>query len=273
MTEEKQKQAVRKISKHEFYFETPLYDQILVKDLEENFFSGDVDGYSNTLQDNTTYSIEFNWIDIVDEKYQQYRDDLKKGFAEITLTCKRKNNDVLRFFVWNNEINDDGILMKVGQFPSVADLEFEKLQKKYEKVLDKKYLKEFKRAVGLSAHGIGVGSFVYLRRIFENLIFQTFESNKEKIEIEGKEFKTKRMEDKIDILKSFLPSQLVKMKSIYGILSKGIHKLDDKVCLTYFSPLKLSIELILDQKIEEKKKADRDKLVEQEIKDIQQKLK
>jgi hypothetical protein len=63
------------------------------------------------------------------------------------------------------------------------------------------------------------------------------------------------------------------MKGIYGILSKGIHELDDEVCLTYFNPLKLSIELILDQKIEEKKKMDKDKLVDQQIQKIQQELK
>jgi len=41
-------------------------------------------------------------------------------------------------------------------------------------------------------------------------------------------------------------------------------------CCTYL--LKLSIELILDQKIEEKKKADKDKLVDKQIKDIQQNI-
>lgn len=63
------------------------------------------------------------------------------------------------------------------------------------------------------------------------------------------------------------------MKGIYGILSKGIHELDDEICLTCFGPLKLSVELILDQKIEEKRKSDKDKLVDDQIKDIQQKLK
>jgi len=147
------------------------------------------------------------------------------------------------------------------------------LQRKYENVLDEKYLKEFKRAIGLASHGIGVGSFVYLRRIFEKLIFQTFQDNQKEISENIGEFKTKRMEDKIDVLQNYLPSQLIKMKSIYGILSKGIHELEDAECLTYFNPLKLSIELILDQKIEEKKKSDRDKMVDQQIQEIQRKLK
>lgn len=270
MTEEKQEQEIRIISKHGFYFETPLYKRIPLENIEDNLFSGDVDAYSNVLQDNTTYSIDFEWFDNW-EKWES-PSHKKIGYAEVTLTCKRKSNDVLRFLVYRDTTNT-GFVEKVGQDPSMADLQFSHLQKKYDKVLEDKYLKEFKRAVGLASHGIGVGSFVYLRRIFENLISQTFEVNKKELSVNGEVFKTKRMEEKIDLLKSFLPSQLIKMKGIYGILSKGIHELDDEICLTYFSPLKLSIELILDQKIEEKKKYDRDELVDKQIKDIQQKIK
>ena len=42
--------------------------------------------------------------------------------------------------------------------------------KKYRKILGKEKYGEFGRAVGLYTHGIGIGSYVYLRRIFENLI-------------------------------------------------------------------------------------------------------
>lgn len=270
MTEENQGQEVPVISKHDFYFETPLYEKIPLENLEDNLFSGDVDAYSNVLQDNTTYNIDFEWFD----NWEKWESPSHKqiGYAEVTLTCKRKSNDILRFLVYR-DTTSTGFVEKVGQDPSMADLQFSHLQRKYENVLDEKYLKEFKRAIGLASHGVGVGSFVYLRRIFEKLIFQTFKDNQKEISEDIGEFKTKRMEDKIDVLQSFLPSQLIKMKSIYGILSKGIHELDDDVCLTYFNPLKLSIELILDQKIEEKKKTDRDQLVDQQIQKIQQELK
>lgn len=272
MTEEKEQtqKEVKTFSKYDFYFETPLYEKILLENIEVNFFSGDVDAYSRVLQDNTTYDINFDWFD----NWHSWENGKNKeiGYGEVTLTCKRKNNDVLRFIVYLDNTNN-GFVEKVGQNPSLADLQFSHLQIKYDKVLENKYLKEFKRAVGLASHGVGVGSFVYLRRIFENLIFQTYEKNKNGILINEEEFKIKRMEDKIDILKSFLPSQLIKMKCIYKILSKGIHELDDEVCLTYFGPLKLSIEFILDQRIEEKEKLDKDELVNKQIKDIQQKIK
>src|SRR5205823_229147 len=63
------------------------------------------------------------------------------------------------------------VLQKVGQFVSIADLHIGQI-KKYNTVLSKEQLKEFTRAIGLAANGIGIGSFVYLRRIFENLILE-----------------------------------------------------------------------------------------------------
>jgi hypothetical protein len=78
--------------------------------------------------------------------------------------CTRVPVHKLRFFV---QIKDAKI-MKIGQYPSLADLQGVEI-KKYRKTLgDAKYA-EFNRAIGLSAHGVGIGAFVYLRRIFESL--------------------------------------------------------------------------------------------------------
>ena len=40
----------------------------------------------------------------------------------------------------------------------------------YRSVLDKDHYQELNRAIGLASHGVGIGSFVYLRRIFERLV-------------------------------------------------------------------------------------------------------
>lgn len=61
-------------------------------------------------------------------------------------------------------------IIKIGQFPSVADLVILEIVK-YKSVLSKQY-REFSKAVGLFVHGIGIGSFVYLRRIIENLVYE-----------------------------------------------------------------------------------------------------
>jgi hypothetical protein len=188
----------------------------------------------------------------------------------MTLKCKRKDNDVLWFYIYKDEIS--GNIMKVGQFPSLADLQFAELGKKYDKVLAKEELRNLKKAIGLVSHGAGAGSFVYLRRIFERLIFNTYTDNAASINLSEVDFKRQKMMEKVETLKEFLPSQLVEMKSVYSILSKGVHELTEDECLRYFSPIKLSIELILDQKIEESKKREKDLLVKKQLQQIHQEI-
>lgn len=48
-----------------------------------------------------------------------------------------------------------------------------------------------------------------------------------------------------------LPEFLVENKSMYGILSKGIHELSEQECLEAFPIVKLGIEIILDANLEE----------------------
>lgn len=261
-----------KLSKHDFYFETPLYELIKYDKFENagDLFRGDVDGYSSKNDTDTTYEVNFDWITQIDHKYINSYKTEYTGFAIVTLKCKRKDNDKLTFFIFNSEI--DGLTVKVGQYPSIAKLQFSNLERKYTKVLEKKYLKQFKKAIECASHGYGVASFVYLRRIFENLILQTFNKNNEQLEKTEEEFMYLKMENKIELLKNLLPSQLLEMKSIYGILSVGVHKLEEDVCLKYFHPLKLSIELILDQKIEEDLKNKRDEEVKQQIQQITKEL-
>jgi hypothetical protein len=61
------------------------------------------------------------------------------------------------------------MIEKMGQYPSLADLVTAEIRK-YRKFLGADAHREFSRAIGLAAHGVGIGSFIYLRRILENLI-------------------------------------------------------------------------------------------------------
>lgn len=265
--EEKQEKEgkSKNISKHEFFFEIPLYSIIKEKDLEEDFdefFSGDVDAYVNGLD--TTYIIKS------EQMYNSYTGKGLVGFKDyhaIKLVCKRKGS-VLYFFI----LNFENYLIKVGQYLSLADLQNSEISKKYNKILLAQDLRDLKKAIGLSAHGVGAGSLVYLRRIFENIIWDTYEKNNKQLNIEEDDFKKKRMNEKVTTLKDFLPEQLVEMKNIYGVLSKGIHELSEEECLAYFPALKLSIELILDQKIEKEIEEKKNKNIKSELAEIVKKL-
>ncbi|MGE6344101.1 hypothetical protein ACQKIY_05965 [Bacillus mycoides] len=162
--------------------------------------------------------------------------------------CQRNEFHIYSFMF---QITDNKIT-KVGQFPSIASLELHSIEK-YRKILKSDY-RDFSKAVGLYSHGIGAGSFVYLRRIFENLIEECRIEAQNDSSFNNTDFQGSKMDEKILMLKTYLPSFLVENRKLYGILSKGIHELDEQTCLELFPNVKLAIELILDEKIYELEK-------------------
>ncbi|NII81198.1 short-chain dehydrogenase [Pedobacter sp. SG908] len=245
-----------KISPADFYLNTPLYTKLFYeKKVELNDYIykyriPDIEGYNPINKIETTFATASNYKEIITDGTNY---NVK---PEILLTCKRTRAEFNFYLFWNQE---ERYIMKIGQYPSVADFHIADV-KQYNKLLNKESLKEFTKAIGLAANGVGIGSFVYLRRIFENLIYEALLDYKREFTLEESDFNKKRMAEKIVFLKDFLPEFLVEHSELYGILSKGIHELEEEECLAYFDTVKVGIELILDEKLEkynkEKKKAD-----------------
>ena len=122
----------------------------------------------------------------------------------VTLKCKR-NSDHTYWFAFKVESE---LFSKVGQNPSHADLANVELNK-YRKVLGNPRSAELRRAVGLAANGVGVGAFVYLRRIFESLL----SDHKDQFEAKNgpiKNWDNMRVQERVNVLSSILPPALVK---------------------------------------------------------------
>ncbi|MBH1956945.1 hypothetical protein I8H84_05200 [Candidatus Saccharibacteria bacterium] len=238
--------ALSTTSVHDFYFETPLYSPIDLDSIEGDIYSGTVDGFSSIDNRDTTYSINMK----SNGEHWNYYDNI----ISIRLRDKRTDSGDLFFFLYVSD--DDRRVVKIGQAPSLATIQFADIAKKYKDVLGKQDISMLKRAIGLAAHGTGIGSFVYLRRILESLIWETYNAHKDALVVSEQDFKAERTKDKIKILKRYLPASMSKMTPLYGILSKGIHELDEKECLAYFDTMKLAIELILRQKIQQKQEQD-----------------
>ena len=193
----------------------------------------------------------------------------KIGVKTIRIVCKRYG-DEMAILVFHNP--KESVLMKVGQYPSVADIHIGKVRQ-YNKMLEKSFAKEFTRAIGLAANGVGIGSFVYLRRIFERLIMDAAYEAETKGSIDRDSFNGKRMDEKIETLRNYLPSFVVDHKSVYRILSKGIHELSEEECLEYFDIMRNSIELILDQRKEIQEKQRKQQEIEKQLSIIETKHK
>lgn len=180
--------------------------------------------------------------------------------ATLIFECSNDNSHKMVFFILllKNPNSDEYVFMKIGQFPSMADIEFARKEKykSYQKVLGSQ-MQEFTKAIGLASHGVGNGSFVYLRRIFESLIEETHKKAKNEQGWDEDTYSRMRMEDKIKALANYLPSPLVNDYQLYGILSKGIHELTEQDCLDYFPVVKMGIELILDDILENLEKQEK----------------
>ena len=187
-------------------------------------------------------------------------------YRSVTIKCTYNEEHRFDFyFLLKRETCEDGskfYFAKVGQYPSFAD--FKVIETiKYRSILKSlNFESEYKRAQGLYSAGIGIGAFVYLRRILEALVLQAFEKAQTENVISQDEYeydeikeahsdekrkKRRTFESKIRLLKDYLPKMLVDNAYTYGIISKGLHELTEDECITYFPALLKGIELILEQ--------------------------
>ncbi len=143
--------------------------------------------------------------------------------------CAMENTHHMDYIV----LTDEYKMIKIGQYPSVADLSFPEL-KEFKKVMNKDDEVELKRAIGLFSHGIGVGSFVYLRRIIERIIDTAGKEAIDKNKIDEAEFGNSHIDKRIKMVADYLPEMLVNNTILYGVISKGIHELSEEECLEYF---------------------------------------
>lgn len=269
-----------------FFLETPLYEKFNIDNNDGKllfdliFFTGKLDCYCPFCDKDSTFIGTNESPKFGGYRIESYADFIRPNMGRqnisyflnkihpINLYCSRVEEHKMQQVVYLTENQ----IFKIGQYPSIAEISQPEL-KKYRAVLSKEKYAEFNRGVGLIAHGVGIGSFVYLRRIFEDLIE---EAHQKLNKIEGwneEEYGKARMNEKIDILKSELPEFLVENKALYGILSNGIHELTEDECKEYFPTVKLGVELILDEKLEAKKKQDKITLAKKSIAAIKGDLK
>lgn len=176
-----------------------------------------------------------------------------------TIICSENVNDQRAYEAYEY-LRDCLIIQKVGQYPSIADMQLFDISK-YRKLLGKESYSDFTKAIGLYANGIGCGSFLYLRRIFERLIEEKHQVGvaAETENWNEEEYSKLRTNEKIDFLEkkgySIIPQELSEIKSsLYGALSKGVHESTDDTCYELFPWLKFAIESILDEQIKQKER-------------------
>lgn len=169
----------------------------------------------------------------------------ENGVVIIKADCVRCENEFVMFLKVHLK---ERTVEKIGQYPSIYDFGFMELQK-YQKYL-KKMHNELFMAINLNSQGIGIGSYVYLRRIFEKLLEEAHDKGKANKGWDEENYKNAIFKDKLKMLKKYIPEEIIDiMRPSYTICSKGIHQLDEDECKEHFNGLKIAVELILDDAI------------------------
>ena len=249
----------------QWVFENPLYTKQQITDFDEfrKLFSDNsfrIDGYCIFCQKESVFTSSRSILN----SHGRENALLRKG--EIRFLCTRDTSHAISVYYVGNGNSFLFEFHKAGQYPSHADISNAQLNR-YNKILDRKDRSEIGRANGLAAHGVNIGAFVYLRRVFERLIWRVFEESG--VNIDLTEFKNLRMGQKIEALKNELPSFLSENVQIYGLLSVGIHELSEEECGGFYEVLRESIMLILDQEREQKERKAREEKVRKAVGAIQ----
>ncbi len=167
---------------------------------------------------------------------------------------------------------DGGDIIKIAEYPSKFDTVSDRFNK-YKNIFKAEKLKELAKAAQLESHGYAIAAFLYYRRIFEDIVLQTFSNATIKNKLPEKEYRKQRMKDKIKYVENFLPEYFNENSHIYGILSKGVHELQEKECQHYLPVVKAIIFYSLDEAVDERNQKLRKKEFARELNDINSKFK
>lgn len=184
-----------------------------------------------------------------------------------TIICTRAQHLVHFHFVSHNNA-----IIKIGQYPSLADLAIADTSQ-FKEVLGKARLHELNKAIGLAAHGVGIGSYVYLRRVFESLIEEAHKNAQKNSEWDEENYRKGRMKEKVSMLETFLPKFILEHPELYSVLSIGVHELTEEECLKSFEALKSAILVIAEEKLHEIQREKRYKEASQAIKSVSNEIK
>lgn len=247
----------------DLFLKMPLYDRIELNSAVEYKlvdilrFSGNVDMFCVACNKESTFTGFDNSSDYVpgvayssnSSKLLERVFTLPKYFSHkkvftVKLRCSRNENHLM---VFNFFIQDNG-LIKIGQYPSLMEVAHHTL-KKYKKILGPERYAEFNRGIGLAALNVGLGSFIYLKRIYDFLLEEAHKLAFTEKNWNELAYLSKPLHKRMALLKNYLPATLVERNDLYAILSKDLDELTEEECLQYFPILQNGIECILSEKL------------------------
>lgn len=155
------------------------------------------------------------------------------------LTCNLDENHqyVIYYEVYFDE--KEFVITKIGQNVSPYEIGLPEI-KKYDKFLDEFDIKEDYRKVFIHRiHGDYIAALLYLRRVFEKMINKLIDDSTDSQTPMDVKIKNLKKDNKIN------PDIEELTGSVYALMSKGIHELNNEECNELFNSLNEFVEMQL----------------------------
>ena len=151
---------------------------------------------------------------------------------------------------------EEGKLVKVGQYPSIADIHYgERLA--FSEALGEARTREIDKAVELASEGKGLGAITYLKKLIDSLLHD-FDQDNGVSAILGASMDYQQKMAALSAQKvNSIPDFLVHHPEFYAVLNTDLQTLTEEECLTSFEGLKTVVFFLADQKVAQAKFAGR----------------
>lgn len=188
---------------------------------------------------------------------------------ELIYKCSSCENSLYHYLVYfySESLEEDSdydvlVMQKVRQIPAWSiemDAEVGKMLGDHSEY--------YKNGLVCESQGYGIGAYAYFRRVVEDIIDELLESILDLVKEEDKdEYKEKLeevkqekiAENKINLVKDLLPESLQvdgvnPLKTLYGVLSDGVHNKTDEECMEEAEAIREILVFLVNQVIRTKK--------------------
>lgn len=206
-------------------------------------------------------------IHVVNQHYPNIKIENKPSLYK-TFRCSASSAHFILFgfLVHDNEI------IKVAEYPSKYEM-VQDILNKYKHILPKEKISELAKASQLESYGYSIAAFLYYRRIFEIIIFKTFQNASITNKISEIDFRNRRMDDKLKYVDEYLPNYFKENSQMYGTLSKAVHELEEEECREYLPIVQAILFYSLDEAVDKRNHDLRKQELSKKLKDINTKIK
>ncbi len=161
------------------------------------------------------------------------------------LNCTRAAHSVSYYFQLQN-----GKLLKVGQFPAIADIHYGEVRH-YLPILGEARSRDIQQAIALASSNQGIAAYSYIKKLFASLLddAQQRALSANHAQANHAQASYASYQQRVSALAAYLPEFIVQHPEFYSLLDEPLESLSDSQCLAAFDALKTAVMFMVDHKM------------------------